>query len=130
MARSTGPSAVVVDIVWVRDNGSCARCGTGLSFAQRGSQWSVHHRRPRGMGGTSELWVNQPANLVCLCGSGVTGCHGWVEANRADARDLGWLVSRNAKFVAAEIPVTYPDGRLYQLDDDGEKVPYVETRNT
>ena len=73
------------------------------------------------MGGTKELWVNQPANLVCLCGTGTTGCHGWVEANRADARDLGWLVSRNARFVAAEIPVTYPDGRLYRLDDGGGK---------
>ena len=119
MAKRTGPSAVVVDMVWVRDNGSCARCGTGLNFALRGSQWSLHHRRPRGMGGTKEAWVNQPANLVPLCGTGVTGCHSWVESHRQDARDLGWLVPRNAVYKAEDVAVTYWDGVLYLLDDFG-----------
>lgn len=119
--RSTGPSAVVVDVVWGRDEGSCARCRTGLSFTLRGSQWSLHHRAPRGMGGTKALWVNLPANLVLLCGTGVTGCHSWVESHRQDARDLGWLVPRNAVFKAEDVPVTYWDGLTYRLDDMGGK---------
>lgn len=117
MGRRTGPSAVVVDVVWVRDEGSCARCRTGLSFTLRGSQWAVHHRRPRGMGGSRELWVNQPANLVALC----QACHEWVESHRGDARDLGWLVSRNAVYKSEDVPVTYWDGLTYRLDDMGGK---------
>lgn len=119
MGRSTGPASAVVDLVWERDGGSCARCGTGLSFAQRGVAWSVHHRRPRGMGGTKQAWVNQPANLVTLCGSGTTGCHGWIESNRADARLLGWLIPLNGVQTAEQIGVTYWDGTLRYLNDEG-----------
>jgi hypothetical protein len=44
---------------------------------------SVHHRRPRMMGGSrNESTYIKPANLIVLCGSGTTGCHGWVESNR------------------------------------------------
>lgn len=129
MAKRTGPSAVVVDMVWQRDNGSCARCGTGLNFALRGTQWSLHHRRPRGMGGTKEAWVNQPANLVPLCGTGVTGCHSWVESHRQDARDLGWLVPRNAVYKAEDVALTYWDGVLYLLDDYGGRRAEHETGN-
>ena len=107
--------------MWQRDEGSCARCGTGLLFTMRGSQWSLHHRAPRGMGGSRSLWVNQPANLVLACGTGVTGCHGWIESNRQDGRDLGWLVPRNAVYLPETVPVTYWDGVTYLLDDMGGK---------
>ena len=48
---------------------------------------NVHHRRPRGQGGS-----NDPANLLHLCGSGTTGCHGYIESNRTVARANGWLL--------------------------------------
>lgn len=118
MARKTDPTPATVELVWIRDNGSCARCCRGLSRPDRGRSWSVHHRRPRGVGGTSLAWVNLPANLVLLCGSGVTGCHGWVESHRGEAIELGWLVSRLGYLLAEDIPVQYHDG-LYRLDDDG-----------
>jgi len=53
---------------------------------------SIHHRMPRKMGGTSNLWINGVENLLALCGSGVTGCHGRVEANRAGSYDRGLLL--------------------------------------
>jgi hypothetical protein len=63
----------------------CIGCGRSDITAQ--------HRRPRGMGGTSNVVIGHPANGVPLCGDGVRGCHGWAESNREDARLLGWLLT-------------------------------------
>ena len=111
--RPQGFSPETKEMIWDRARGRCERCGLGLS--RDGGGGDFHHRRPRGSGGTSLAWVNQPANGVLLC----TGCHGWVESNRQDARDLGWLVSRNAVYKAEDVPLTYWDGALYLLDDFG-----------
>jgi len=50
--------------------------------------FSRHHRRLKRQGGTSEL-----DNLVLACGSGTSGCHGWIHRNPQRSRTLGWLVS-------------------------------------
>jgi hypothetical protein len=55
-------------------------------------QMSLHHRRPRGMGGSKVPWIHDPENLLALCGSGTTGCHGKVESYRERAYEFGWLV--------------------------------------
>lgn len=120
MSRRTGPTPATVELVWERDKGSCQRCGRGLSRADRGMSWSVHHRRPRGMGGSRDAWVNLPANLIVLCGSGVTGCHGWVESNRGEAVELGWIVSRLGYLLAEDVPVHLHDG-VWFLRDDGTR---------
>lgn len=71
-----------------RDQHRCCRCGEYVAFGA----YSIHHRRPKGMGGSRRLDTNLPANLITLCGSGVTGCHGWVESNREDCYPLGLLL--------------------------------------
>lgn len=43
--------------------------------------WTLHHLVPRSLGGDD---VRE--NLVPLCGSGTTGCHGLIEANNVTAR--------------------------------------------
>lgn len=111
---------MVVDICWQRAGGQCERCGQGLRFSDRGYAWSLHHRQPRGMGGSRAPYVNLPSNLLVLCGSGVTGCHGWVEANRRDALELGLLVSRAAGTEPVLVPVTLA-GSAWWLDDYGGK---------
>jgi len=115
MAR--GPSKKVREKVIYRDRESCRRCGR---WADGGS---IHHRRPRGMGGTSDPVVNLPANLVLLCGSGTTGCHGWVEANRVQAREDGWLVPMGVD--PADVPVRCADGVLF-LTNEGLVQPYTD----
>jgi 5-methylcytosine-specific restriction endonuclease McrA len=80
----TGPTRAQRVQVYLRANSCCERCG---QLIREGMDFSVHHRLPRGRGGRNEL-----PNLVLLCGSGVTGCHGQVESQRAASYDTGWLV--------------------------------------
>lgn len=54
---------------------ACVRCG------QSAQSW--HHRVSSGRGGPTDRY-----NCVPLCGSGTTGCHGWVEAHPDLARDV------------------------------------------
>lgn len=109
-------------LVVVRDLGCCVRCGRHVAHLERGRGWSIHHRRPRGTGGTSLLWVNLPANLVVLCGSGTTGCHGWIESHRTAAIEAGWLISQNGRLRAVDVPLTHVTlGRVF-LTDEGSWV--------
>lgn len=120
MGKNTGPTPAVVQQVWERDRGACARCGKPLNYETRGFTWSVHHRSPRGAGGRREAWVNQPANLVVLCGSATTpgSCHRWVENNRAEAIDTGWLVSRIGQAISEDIAILHYHHGYGHLTDD------------
>lgn len=88
---------------------------------------SIHHRKPRRMGGTTDIRINQTSNLMAICGSGTTGCHGWLEHNRQVAYKKGWLVRANEN--AAEIEVEVHQGneitRVYLTDDAqySEEIP-------
>lgn len=96
-----------------RDGYVCQMCGGHLGVG------SIHHRKPKGMGGSAVL--EQASNLVTLCGSGnADGCHGKAHSNPQWARNHGWIVSRS--FNPAEIPVDMWDGWHY-LSDDGSRTP-------
>lgn len=104
-------------LVRARDGHRCAMCGTFLMVL---GQWqSVHHRKPKGMGGSALL--ENASNLVTLCGVGnADGCHGKAHSNPHWARNHGWIVSRS--FNPAEIPVDMHDG-WHTLDDLGRRTP-------
>lgn len=88
---------------------------------ETGIHWSgdsIHHREPRSHPFDR---LHQPENLLQLCGSGTTGCHGWVHAHPARAYRLGYLVHTGKD--PATIPVYYRTGGWQQLNPDG-------TRNT
>lgn len=91
--RGTGPSTRTKQLVADRAGYCCEVCGLAL---HDGLGWreahSFHHRRPRAMGGTRDKVANSPANLLLLCGSGITGCHGRIERERSTAFIYGWLV--------------------------------------
>lgn len=100
-----------------RSMGRCEVCGGSLN------DWygaSVHHRRPRGMGGSRDPATNAASNLIVLCGSGTTGCHGDIERNRVRSRRNGLIVGSRMKPI--EIPVLLR-GEWWLLTDDGCKVP-------
>lgn len=125
--RPTGPTQDVRMIIINRADTCCERCGIRLASAmQRALGYSIHHRRPRGMGGTSRTDANSPANLLLLCGSGTTGCHGWVEANREAALEQGFLVRQGDDPAAVPVAVwaTAPHSRaLLTCDGDYQEVP-------
>lgn len=108
--KETGPSKLVVALVFDRDGGCCIRCGK--AFGSR----STHHRRPRRAGGDKRPATNRPANLITLCGTGTTGCHSWVEQNRTAALAAGWLLHAND--IPSSVPVLTWWG-LVLLDDEG-----------
>lgn len=93
MTTKTGPRNDVVEAILERANWSCEACGVELGD-RRGEDWSVQHRRPRGMGGTRWKGINLPSNLMILCGSATTpgSCHEFAESQRTAAVAAGWLV--------------------------------------
>lgn len=127
--RDTGPSREQRAIVLDRALGCCEICGA-LVIQPSGGVWepqwmpvqpySVHHRSARGMGGSTVAWINSPANLLLLCGSGTTGCHGHVESHRAEAYENGWLISGRRD--PATVPVLLAGGDRYLLTADGGRV--------
>jgi len=50
------------------------------------------------MGGTSDPRVSSIANCGILCGHATTpgSCHEWVEQNREEAIEAGWLIPTSA----------------------------------
>lgn len=103
--RDTGPTPAQRNLVLDRAAACCELCGQPL---HDGYEWvadhSFHHRQARGMGGSTRPEVNSPANVMLLCGSGTTDCHGFIESHRADAEANGWLVRHGCD--PATTPVT------------------------
>ena len=120
------PPRVVRLVFEVRDGESCFNCGRGLLWHERGTGWSMHHRRARGMGGTKETWVGQPGNALTLCGSGTTGCHGWVETHRDTAYEHGLLVRRHSLDLPVNVPVRNQAGVWFWLTDWGSRIEVGE----
>jgi hypothetical protein len=117
--RSDGSfSRGTVQAIWDRDKGRCAWCGTPIT-GERGVNWSVHHREPRGMGGTTSGYVGRPSNGVLLHGTGTDGCHGYIEQHRAEADDKGFLVSRIGIERPRAVPIKHAVHGIVRLRDDG-----------
>lgn len=88
--RDTGPDLKTVLDVLARDRHMCVRDSVPIR-GDRGTDWVIHHRRPRAMGGSRLPDTNEPQNLLSLCAA----CHEYVESHRAEALDNGWLVPQS-----------------------------------
>lgn len=67
---------------------SGGRCEAAIEGVCKVRGTNAHHKQMSGQGGQDTA-----ENLVWVCGSGTTGCHGWIHANPAAATALGLLVS-------------------------------------
>lgn len=117
--RNTGPGPKQRNLVVERAQGCCELCSVQL---HDGVEWirdhSFHHRRPRRAGGSRLASTNAPSNILLLCGSGTTGCHGQVETNRKRALAHGWLL--HAQQDPTSVPVDIgPFHVAVHLTDDG-----------
>jgi hypothetical protein len=111
-ARYTGPDRSVREQVWERDQGRCAVCGQG------GLPMSIHHRRNRGSGGSSDPAINLPSNLLLVC-DGPGSCHSWIGDHPRLAGDAGYVVGLNSIADPATVRVSHAVHGRVLLADDG-----------
>lgn len=124
--KDTGPDRTTRDLIKLRDEWRCCVCGESVYDKQA----SIHHRRNRGSGGSSDPAINRPSNLLLVCGTGTTGCHGALtdNAQRLVALDAGWIVLINTSDDPIDVPVHHAVHGLVYLDDEGgwSPVPPVD----
>lgn len=99
-------SEITKALVLERAQGKCELCGL------RASSYQLHHRRPRGMGGSKRTETGAAANALLLHPK----CHTWVERNRKEAMNYGFLVSQWDE--PKDIPV-YRARQWVLLSDNG-----------
>lgn len=97
-------------------DGENRQCEVRILDVCLGRGMNFQHRKNKSQGG---LWL--PSNGIDVCGSGTTGCHGWIHANPTAAVEKGWTVPSWAD--PAEVPVllhTLHYGHDWVLlDEDG-----------
>lgn len=108
---SDNPSKETCRMVDDRDGRRCVRCGRSL-YAVNGSR---HHRKLRSQ--CTRVEKHQVQNLILLCGSGTTGCHGFVHMHPTIAYENGWCVKSFQDQL--EVPVRTWHGLVY-LTTDGK----------
>lgn len=118
--------AVTVERIWERDQGRCVKCGQYL-YGDRGYDWSIQHRKARGMGGAKwDSTRGSAANGILLCGNGTQGCHGFVEANPDVAREHGWSIYRSE--APEDVAVLHASHGWVFLEIDGTYIEAGERR--
>lgn len=98
-----------------RQGWHCLRCGTNIHDPARWPGRSGHHRQLRRAADPDVR--HSPVNIIELCGSGDTGCHGWVHQHVAEAGRLGMIVPLGTD--PRDVPVLDWEGRWMRLNMDG-----------
>jgi hypothetical protein len=98
------------DAIVKRANGRCEICGMRIENRQ------VHHRQPRGMGGSRGAEISSASNGLLLDPL----CHSMVEGDRKRAYMMGWLVRRGIQPHSREVLLW--DG-WFVLTADGGRLP-------
>lgn len=103
------------EIAWARSGGVCE---LGMAGWCEGAATNLSHRLGAGVLGA---W--SASNGLYSCGSGTTGCHGWVHHEPTAARDLGWRLERRCRDDPLAIPVRHARFGWVLLDDEGGYAP-------
>jgi hypothetical protein len=114
--RNTSAPEAVRDAVFDRDRW-CVRCGK--AFVRRRGGYSIHHLTLRSHGVDNSVEAQ-----ILVCGSGTTGCHGWIHAHPAAARTAGWmrLGTANGDSALQPVMVALPSGYgWFLLTPDGKR---------
>ena len=106
----TVTAAVRRDVI-ARDGSRCQWCGRHV--ATESGWYSLQHRRARGMGGSRRASTDAAPNLVLVCGTGTTECHGYIEAHPQEAAARGFRISSSAD--PARVPLLDHSGQLLDL---------------
>jgi 5-methylcytosine-specific restriction protein A len=101
------------ELVLARDAFGCVSCGRHVGGM---TDYSVHHRIPRGMGGSTDERLNRPSNLILSVRQRHHRLSRLVESRRNDARTWGYLLYRLSEPSAVAV-YTYLGWTMYH--DDG-----------
>lgn len=96
------------DMIRMRSGHRCEICGARIPKGEG----QVHHRQPRGMGGTDDPGKESVVNGLFVH----PGCHRKIELNRTRALESGWLVRQSDD--PGKVPVRLFDG-WWLLNADG-----------
>lgn len=107
---TTGFPKKVRDLIEARAGGQCEAMWV---LTCNGRPEQIHHRRPRGAGGSKASAVNRAGNGIFIC----EPCHRLIESQRDAARAAGLLVSLHESHPANVAVVRRGD--LVLLDDFG-----------
>jgi hypothetical protein len=89
-------------IVTARALGHCERCGAW-------GAGELHHRRPKGNGGSSRPDRHNVENLAYLC----TSCHKWTHSFPKKSAPVGFLVERRSGLNPVDVPIHMPAGPVW-----------------
>lgn len=90
-----------------RSHNRCELCGSTETL-------TFSHRTPKSLGGK---WA--ATNGIRACGSGTTGCHGWIEHHPEWAEAGGWRVKPYEDPATVPVYLTMPWPGWWILTDDG-----------
>lgn len=108
-------SPAVREIVQLRSMGMCEACGRGLSTGAE-----IHHRLPRGMGGSHLALKGRASNALRLC----TDCHRFCETNDPVVYVNGWKLRHGQIPTDVAVLLSTPYGKgWWLLDDTGCYLP-------
>jgi hypothetical protein len=110
------------ELLWTRCAGLCEVSGRRLDF----DTFDLHHRRNKGMGGTSRLDTDTPPNLLALDPQVHNGGNGSVHAGRRRSEEYGWLIPKLSAEPLHMVPALLrtPAGwRWFLLAEDGQRWP-------
>ena len=90
--KNTIPDDVLKQVD-VRDGHYCVHCGRRREVIEH------HHRRIKGMGGSTAAHTECACNIVSVCPWWTeSACHPWAHRNRDEAEAEGLVISRSTEF--------------------------------
>lgn len=107
--------------VWERAGGKCEISGAYLGEPDS-DRWECHHRRNKGMGGTSRANVDNLSNLMALTPRVHNGGPLSVHGRRAWSQKRGYLIPKGVA-EPSQWPLFLLGHRWVLLGDDGEYYP-------
>lgn len=110
----TGFTRKTRSLVIKRDRALCQWCGDAVT-----GDYSLQHRRARGMGGSKNPITSSAANAVLVHGTGTTECHGYIEQHPDEALERGFRVRQGSD--PRFIPIVTWSGVDVWLDEAGER---------
>ena len=117
------PTRRTCDLVDARDECRCVCCGKSLYSVLTFSRHHWHMRSHSFPG------LHEASNVIDVCGSGSTGCHGWIHEHPKEALANGWLVS-GYDDQPETVPILTAQHGWVLLDNNGNWTPTEQPKES